>query len=312
MGLYHKNLPKKYDGRPYGGFYTQDEAKEIVAYAKDRFITVIPEIEMPGHAQAAIASYPFLSCKSDSTVKVATKWGIPKEVYCPRDTTFEFLENVLTEIMTIFPSEYIHIGGDECPKDHWKSCSDCQALIKKLDLKSEDELQSYFVHRIGKFLNSKGRKIIGWDEILDGGLDLNVTVMPWRNMSNGITAAKLGNNTIMTPNEFCYFDYYQSDPATEPLAIGGYLPLNKVYQFEPVPAELSTNEAKHILGAQACVWTEYIPTPDHTEYMTFPRLSAMSEVLWCSKNNRNWDLFSHRLISEFRRYEHSGIKTSRN
>lgn len=310
VGLYNGRYPQQFDGKPYGGFYTQDEAREVVAYAKDRFITVIPEIEMPGHAQAAIASYPYLSCNHDSTVKVATLWGIFPEVYCPRDGTFKFLEDVLTEIMDIFPSKYIHIGGDECPKDRWKTCPDCQALIKKLGLKDENGLQSYFVHRIERFLNSKGRKIIGWDEILDGGLDPNATVMSWRGTIGGITAAKAGNDVIMTPGNYCYFDHYQADPATEPLAIGGYLPLNMVYQFEPVPTELTPDEANHVVGAQANVWTEYMPTTESVEYMVFPRLSAMSEVLWSSKANRNWDLFRKRLIPQFKRYKKLNIKPS--
>lgn len=310
VGYYYDRLPQQFDGKPYGGYYTQAEAREVVAYAKERFITIIPEIELPGHAQAAIASYPFLSCTQDSTVKVATKWGVFKDVYCPRDTTFGFLQDVLTEIMDIFPSTYIHIGGDECPKDRWKACPDCQALIRKLNLKDENGLQSYFVHRIERFLNSKGRKIIGWDEILDGGLDPNATVMSWRGTQGGITAAKAGNDVIMTPGEFCYFDHCQSDPIAEPLSIGGFLPLQKVYQYEPVPTELSATEARHVLGAQANVWSEYLPTSESVEYMVFPRLSAMSEVLWTPKPNRNWDSFAKRMPSEFRRYEQVGIKPS--
>jgi len=311
VGYYYDRLPQQYDGKPYGGFYTQDEAREIVAYAKERFITVIPEIELPGHAQAAIAAYPFLSCTQDSTIKVATKWGVFKDVYCPRDTTFKFLENVLTEVMAIFPSKYIHIGGDECPKDRWKTCPDCQALIKNLNLKDENGLQSYFVHRIERFLNSKGRKIIGWDEILDGGLDPAATVMSWRGTQGGITAAKAGSDVIMTPGAFCYFDHFQSNPETEPLSIGGFLPLQMVYGFEPVPTELSAAEAKHILGAQANVWTEYMPTSENVEYMVYPRLSAMAEVLWSEKANRNWDRFRTRMPAAFARYGQLGVKPSR-
>jgi len=311
VDYYYSRFPQQYDGKPYGGFYTQAEAREIVTYAKARFITVIPEIELPGHAQAAIASYPYLSCRPDSAVKVATKWGVFTDVYCPRDTTFRFLEDVLTEIMDIFPSKYIHIGGDECPKDLWKTCPDCQALIKRLGLKDENGLQSYFVHRIERFLNSKGRKIIGWDEILDGGLDPNATVMSWRGTQGGVTAAKAGNDVIMTPGEFCYFDKYQADPVSEPTTIGGFLPLSKVYQFEPVPAELSADEALHVLGAQANVWTEYMPTSESVEYMVFPRLAAMAEVLWSPKQSRNWDNFRARIPMEFKRYEQLGIGASR-
>ena len=310
VGYYYNRLPQLYDGKPYSGFYTQDEAREIVAYAKERFITIIPEIELPGHAMAAIASYPFLSCHPDSTIKVAKSWGVFTDVFCPRDTTLKFLEDVLTEVMTIFPGKYIHIGGDECPKDQWKASPECQAIIKNLNLKDENGLQSYFVHRIEQFLNSKGRKIIGWDEILDGGLDPHATVMSWRGTQGGITAAKAGNDVIMTPGEFCYFDHCQSDQATEPLSIGGYLPLQTVYKFEPVPAELSTDEAKHVLGAQANVWCEYLPDSKSVEYMVFPRLSAMADVLWGSKSNRNWDLFRNRLPSEFKRYEQLEINAS--
>jgi hexosaminidase len=311
VGYYYDRLPQLFDGKPYGGYYTQAEAREIVAYAAERFITVIPEIELPGHAQAALAAYPYLSCNNDSTIKVATKWGIFNEVYCPRDTTFKFLEDVLKEIMDIFPGKYIHIGGDECPKDRWKTCSDCQALIKKLDLKDENGLQSYFVRRIENFIDSKGRKIIGWDEILDGGLDANATVMSWRGTQGGITAAKAGNDVIMTPTANCYLDKYQSEPATEPTTIGGYLPLKMVYEYEPIPTELSADEAKHVLGAQANVWTEYMPTSESVEYMVFPRLAAMAEVLWSNVQNRNWDSFCKRMPTQFKRYQKLNINASK-
>lgn len=310
IGHFYERFPQQFDGKPYGGFYTQDEAREIVAYAADRFIEVIPEIEMPGHAQAAIAAYPFLCCTKDSTIKVATRWGIFKEVFCARDTTFSFLEDVLTEVMEIFPSKYIHIGGDECPKDRWKSCPDCQSLIKSKNLKDEHELQSYFIERIEKFLNSNGRHIIGWDEILDGGLAPNATVMSWRGIRGGIAAAKAGHDVIMTPGTHCYFDYYQSDPETEPTTIGGYTPLSKVYEYEPIPTELTTDEAKHILGAQANLWTEYMPTSYNVEYMAFPRVSAMAEVVWSTKKNRNWNLFRNRMLTNFKRYEQLNIKPS--
>ena len=310
-GYFYSRCPQEFDGKPYGGFYTQVEAREIVAYAADRFITVIPEIEMPGHAQAALASYPYLSCKKDSTLKVATRWGIFPDVYCPRDSTFNFLEDVLTEIMDIFPSKYIHIGGDECPKDRWKVCPDCQARIQKEGLKDENGLQSYFIHRIESFLNSKGRKIIGWDEILDGGLAPNATVMSWRGTRGGIAAAKAGHDVIMTPGATCYFNFYQSDPVSEPLAFGGYLPLNAVYNYEPVPASLNSAEATHILGAQANLWTEYISTTEQAEYMAFPRVSAMSEVLWTDTLNRNWDAFRSRIPKEFERYNALNIKPSK-
>ena len=310
VGQYSDRFPQLYDGKPYGGFYTQKEAREIVAYAKERYITVIPEIEMPGHAQAAIAAYPFLSCTPDSIIKVATKWGIFKDVYCPTDTTFHFLEDVLTEIMDIFPSKYIHIGGDECPKNRWIESEYCQSLIKTHQLKDENGLQSYFVERIEKFVNSKGRQIIGWDEILDGGLAPNATVMSWRGNEGGIAAARSGHNVIMTPGDFCYFDKYQSDPEQEPIAIGGYLPLQKVYQYEPIPSELNDKESGYVLGAQANVWTEYMQTPESVEYMAFPRVSAISEVLWGTKENRNWESFCKRMPVDFIRYEKLGIHPS--
>ena len=311
VGNYYSRYPQQFDGKPYGGFYTQEEAREIVAYAHDRFITVIPEIEMPGHAQAAIAAYPYLSCTKDPTIKVATKWGIFPDVFCPRDTTFHFLENVLTEIMDIFPSKYIHIGGDECPKDRWKKCPDCQALIKNLNLKDENGLQSYFTQRMEKFLNSKGRQIIGWDEILDGGLAPNATVMSWRGTWGGTAAAKAGHDVIMSPSAYCYLDKYQSDPVTEPVTIGGYLPLETLYRYEPVPAELSAEEAKHILGAQGNLWTEYIQTTEQVEYMAFPRVSALSELQWSTRANRNWDLFRQKINTEFERYKQLDIKPSK-
>lgn len=309
-GYYFSRYPQQFDGQPYGGFYTQEEAREIVEYARNRFITVIPEIEMPGHAQAALASYPFLSCKKDSTIRVATQWGVIKNVFCPRETTFGFLEDVLTEIIAIFPGKYIHIGGDECPKDNWKSCSDCQKLIKEKKLKDENELQSYFIHHIEKFLNSKGRQIIGWDEILDGGLAPNATVMSWRGITGGITAAKARHNVIMTPSSHCYFDYYQSNPVTEPLAIGGFLPLSKVYSYDPVPTELSSEESKYILGAQANLWSEYLPTSKSVEYMAFPRVSAISEVLWTYKENKNPGSFMQRMTSQYQRYAQLDINAS--
>jgi hexosaminidase len=310
VGYYYENLPQRFDDDAYGGFYTQDEAREIVAYARERFITVIPEIEMPGHAMAAIASYPFLSC-TRLPIKVATKWGIFKDVYCPRDSTFDFLENVLTEIMDIFPGNYIHIGGDECPKDRWKVCPDCQALIKAQNLKDENGLQSYFVHRIEKFLNAHGRMIIGWDEILDGGLAPNATVMSWRGMSGGVVAAKSGHNVIMTPGEFCYLDRYQSDPVTEPITIGGFTTIEKVYSFEPVPTELDAAQSKFILGAQANIWTEYMATSDRVEYMAFPRVSALSEVLWTDSIHKDWGRFKSNMPKEFERYGALNIKPAK-
>ena len=310
VGLYYENLPQRFDDDAYGGYYTQEEAREIVKYAAERYITVIPEIEMPGHALAALASYPYLSC-TRQPMKVATKWGVFKDVYCTRDSTFNFLEDVLTEIMDIFPSKYIHIGGDECPKDRWKECPDCQARIKAENLKDENGLQSYFIHRIEKFLNAHNRQIIGWDEILDGGLAPNATVMSWRGTSGGIAAAKSGHNVIMTPGSHCYFDQYQADPATEQPTIGGFIPLNKVYSYEPVPAVLNADQANYILGAQANVWTEYMKTADRVEYMAFPRVSAMAEVLWTDTVQKNWDRFRANMPKEFDRYAALNIQPAK-
>jgi len=291
---HYNDQPHQFDGKKYGGFYTQDEVREIVAYAKKRFITVIPEIEMPGHSQAALAAYPELGC-TDGPFEAATKWGVFEEVYCPTETTFEFLENVLTEVMDLFPSDYIHIGGDECPKSRWKESKFCQNLIKEKGLKDEHGLQSYFIGRMEKFLNKNGRQIIGWDEILDGGLAPNATVMSWRGVKGGIEAAKQNHDVIMTPTSNCYLDYYQSRSADEPLAIGGYLPLKQVYNYEPIPEELNAEEAKHILGAQGNVWTEYMPTFEQVEYMAFPRGIALAELTWSPKAKRDYEDFADRL-----------------
>lgn len=276
---HYNETPQKFDGKRYGGFYTQEEIKEVVAFAEKHNVTIIPEIEMPGHAQAAISAYPELGC-TGKQIPVATTWGVFEDIFCPNENTFTFLENVLSEVMPLFPGEYIHIGGDEAPKIQWKNCAHCQKLIKDLNLKNEHGLQSYFIQRIEKFVNSKGKKIIGWDEILEGGLAPNATVMSWRGMQGGIDAAKQKHYVIMTPNSHAYFDYYQSDKPSEPLAIGGFIPLKKVYSFNPIPTELNAEEAKYILGAQANLWTEYIQNGKQVEYMVFPRVLALSEVTW--------------------------------
>ncbi|MEM7104439.1 MAG: family 20 glycosylhydrolase [Bacteroidota bacterium] len=299
--------PKKFDGKRYGGFYTQEEAREIVRYATERYITVIPEIEMPGHSTAALAAYPELAC-TDGPFEVITEWGVFEDVYCPKPYTFQFLEDVLAEVMAIFPSEYIHIGGDECPKTRWKESEFCQELIKKEGLKDEHGLQSYFIKRIESFLNAHGRNIIGWDEILEGGLAPNATVMSWRGVQGGIEAARQGHDVIMTPTSHCYFDYYQADHPEEPLAIGGFLPLSKVYSYEPVPKELNAAEAKHILGAQGNVWTEYIPTREHLFYMALPRMSAMAEVNWTPANQKDYDDFTERLTTHIERLNAMNIQ----
>ena len=301
---------QKFDTIRYGGFYTQDQIKEVVAYASQRHITVVPEIEMPGHALAALSAYPEYSC-TGGPFQVAKQWGVLEDVFCPKEETFTFLEDVLTEVLALFPSEYIHIGGDESPKTRWKSCPHCQALIKENGLKDEHELQSYFIQRIEKFINSKGRKIIGWDEILEGGLAPNAAVMSWRGTEGGITAAKEKHYVVMTPGSHVYFDHYQGEPKNEPIAIGGYTTLEKVYSFNPIPAELNAEEAKYILGAQANVWTEYITTPEHVEYMIMPRMAALSEVLWGTSNPKNYKEFEKRIIKHFDFYDKNGINYSK-
>jgi len=292
----------------YGGFYTQDDIREIVKYAQDHYVTIIPEIEMPAHVSSAIASYPWLSCTGKQiTVPPGSVWPITN-IYCAgKERTFQFLEDVLTEVMELFPSKYIHIGGDEATKTEWKKCPDCQRRIRTEGLKDENELQSYFIRRIEHFLNDHGRQLIGWDEILEGGLAPNAAVMSWRGIQGGIKAATSGHPVVMSPTSNCYFDYYQGDPDIEPLAIGGYLPLQKVYAFEPVPADLDPQQAKFIIGAQANLWTEYVSTPSHAEYMTFPRLSALAEVVWSPKASRNYSDFIQRLPKHLKRLEAAGI-----
>ena len=304
-GRYASPEKRKWDNTRYGGFYTQDDIKEIIAYAQKRFVTIIPEIEMPGHAVAALASYPELSC-SGGPFEVEGIWGVFNDIYCPKDETFTFLENVLSEVIDLFPSQYIHIGGDEAPKLRWQNCAHCQDLIKKEGLKDEHELQSYFIKRIEKFVESKGKRIIGWDEILEGGLAPNATVMSWRGEAGGIEAAKQDHDVIMAPNTYCYLDYYQADPKTQPLAIGGFVPLWRTYSYNPVPASLSPTEAKHILGVQGNVWTEYIPDAKQAEYMAYPRGAAIAEIGWSPQSLRNYTDFKQRIIQQFKRYDGIG------
>ena len=285
---------QKFDTLRYGGFYTQDDIRDVVEFAKQRNVTVVPEIEMPGHSLAALSAYPKLACM-DTDFSTAKKWGVFEDVYCTKEETFSFLEDVLSEVCELFPSEYIHIGGDEVLKNRWKSCRNCQARMKEEGLKTEEELQSYFVQRIEKFLNSKGKKIIGWDEILEGGLAPNAAVMSWRGTKGGEAAAKAGHHVVMSPGSHCYFDHYQSNPEFEPTAIGGFTTVEKVYSYEPTPAYLSEKEKKFILGAQANVWTEYINTSNDVERMAFPRMCALAEVVWSPKELRNWSNFANRL-----------------
>ncbi len=291
---HYNDQPHRFGGERYGGYYTQNEISDIVAYAQERFVTIIPEIEMPGHSQAAIAAYPQLGCTGNN-VEVATKWGVFEEIYCPKESTFQFLEDVIDEVIALFPGKYIHIGGDEAPKARWKNCSHCQQLIQEKDLKDEHGLQSYFIARMERYINSKGKQIIGWDEILEGGLAPNATVMSWRGTEGAVAAARQHHNVVMTPTSHCYFDYYQSENEDEPLAIGGFLPLEKVYQFNPIPEELTEEERKYVLGAQGNVWTEYMPTESQVEYMAFPRMLAMSEVLWLDTDKKNYKDFVNRV-----------------
>lgn len=290
-----KYSDKKYDTIRYGGFYTQEEIKEIVAYAAARHITVVPEIEMPGHSLAAIAAYPWLSC-TGKPQEVAKGWGVFDDVYCTKDSVFNFLQDVLDEVIALFPGKYIHIGGDECPKTRWKTCTNCQNRIKQLGLKDEHELQSYFITRMEKYLNSKGKQIIGWDEILEGGLAPNAAVMSWRGTEGGIAAAKQKHFVVMSSGKPCYFDHYQSkNKEQEPLAIGGYNPLDSVYNYTPTPKTLSEQEAEFVMGAQGNVWTEYILNEKQVEYMAVPRLIALSEVLWTQPEYKNFNNFILRL-----------------
>ncbi len=285
------------NGERYGGFYTKDEVREVVAYAAERFIEVVPEIEMPGHAVAALAAYPELSC-TGGPFTVETRWGIFDDVYCAgSDQAVEFLEKVLDEVIELFPSEFFHIGGDECPKTRWKTCERCQARMRAEGLKNEDELQSWFVSRMSRYLEKKGKRLVGWDEILEGGLAKGATVMSWRGTSGGIEAARLGHDVIMTPTTACYLDYKQAQSEDEPGApFAKALPLETVYAYEPVPTELSAEEAVHVIGVQGNIWTERMPSEAHVEYMTFPRLSALAEVAWSSPA-RDFADFERRLTS---------------
>ncbi|MEZ4755831.1 MAG: family 20 glycosylhydrolase [Flavobacteriales bacterium] len=302
---------RQYDTIPYGGHYTQEEIVEVVEYARVRHINVVPEIELPGHAMAALAAYPHLGC-TGGPYEVQRGWGVFEDVFCAgNDSVFDLLEDVLIEVMELFPSPYIHIGGDECPKEAWKACAKCQGRMKSEGLKDEHELQSYFIQRIERFVNERGRKIIGWDEILEGGLAPNATVMSWQGIEGGIAAARSGHYAVMSPGSHCYFDHYQGDPANEPLAIGGFTTVQKVYNYEPIPAELKPEEQKYILGAQGNVWTEYMLTPEHVEYMAVPRMLALAEVLWTPKAKRNEKDFIARLEREFPRLEEMKVNASK-
>jgi hexosaminidase len=296
----------------YGGFYTQDDIREIVQYAKDKYVTIIPEIEMPAHSREVLAAYPQFSCTGGPfTVPPGSYWPNSDILCAGNDSTFQFLQDVLSEVIELFPSKYIHVGGDEADKTRWKECPKCQARITSEGLKDEKELQSYFIKRIEKFLVSKNRKMIGWDEILEGGLAPEATVMSWRGVEGGIAAARQGHDVIMTPTSFCYLDYYQADPDFEPKAIGGFVPLKKVYSFEPTPDELTKEEARYILGTQGNLWTEFIPTTQQAEYMAVPRMIALAEVAWTAKDLKNWKSFRERLSNHFKRLDYLKVNYSR-
>lgn len=297
----------------YGGYYTQEQVRDIIAYARVRNVTIVPEIEMPGHSAAAVASYPQLSCagKPQLPMTGGNYTGISSNFCAGNDSVFTFLSDVLKEVMDLFPSEYIHIGGDEVDKGPWKSCPRCQARIKAENLHSEEELQSWFIKRVEKVIVARRRRMIGWDEILEGGLAPTATVMSWRGEAGGIAAARMGHDVVMTPGNPCYFDHYQAGPEGEPLAIGGMNTLRRVYAYEPVPAELSGEVEQHVLGAQANVWTEFITTPEHLEYMILPRMPAIAEVLWSRKGQRDWEDFRKRLGPHMRYFEQRGLRYSK-
>ncbi|GAB3340060.1 family 20 glycosylhydrolase [Larkinella ripae] len=315
LGHFYESDPQAFDGQPYGGFYTQDEVREVVQYAKSKYVTIIPEIETPGHALAILAAYPEFGC-SAGPYETATKWGIFSDILCPYDKTFQFLEDVLTEVMSLLPGPYIHIGGDECPKTAWKQSAFCQNLMKKLKLKNENQLQSYFTARIDKFVTSNGWKIIGWDEIMDGSgppiqVSAAATVMSWRGTAGGIKAAQKGHNVIMTPENFVYLDHYQGDRAQEPLAFGRLTPLEETYSYDPAPADLPAGVQQRILGIQAGVWTEYLKTPEQVEYMVWPRAAAVAELAWTPPEQKNWADFTQRLPALLRRLAHLNTVYSR-
>jgi len=292
---------RRFDGERHGGFYTQDDVREIVAYARARFVNVVPEIEMPGHAVAAIAAYPELGVAGEPA-EVATIWGVHDNILNPTDATLAFMQDVLTEVMALFPGPFIHVGGDEATKTRWEASPAVQARLRELDLQNEEQLQGWFMTQIDAFLAGHGRRMVGWDEILDGGLAPGAVVMSWRGEEGGIAAARAGHDVVMTPTRYTYFDYYQSeDRDAEPLAIGGFLPIERVYGYDPVPAELEPEFVRHVLGAQGQVWTEYLPTPERVEYMAFPRLAALAEAVWTPPARKDYASFLARLETHLAR-----------
>jgi len=301
-------VEKRDDGISHGGFYTQEQIREIVRYADERHITIVPEIEMPGHAQAVLAAYPEFGCTGEK-IEVRKNWGISEHIYSPKEGTFQFLQDVLVEVMELFPGRFIHIGGDEAVKKQWDSSPEIQALMSKAGAKDSHEMQSYFIRRMDGFLTGHGRRLIGWDEILEGGLAEGAAVMSWRGIQGGIAAAMQGHDVVMAPNSHTYLDHYQSESvADEPLAIGGFLPLEKVYSYEPVPAEIPCDKIRHILGVQCQLWAEYMPTTANVEYMAFPRLAALAETAWSPAENRSYDLFVERLRLHLKRLDILKVK----
>ncbi len=303
--------PEPGENATYGGFYTKDDVREVVQYAAERHITIVPEIEMPGHSSEVLAAYPELSCTGGTFyVQPGSYWPNVDILCAGNEKTFEFIEGVLDEVIELFPGQYLHIGGDEATKTRWENCPKCQKRIKNESLKNEHELQSYFIKRVEKYLISKGKRLIGWDEILEGGLAPEATVMSWRGFEGGIEAARQGHDVVMSPGSHCYFDHYQANPDFEPKAIGGFTTLKKVYSFDPTPQELTEAEAKHILGGQANLWTEFVKTPEHAEYMAVPRMSALAEVLWSPKTSLNWEDFYSRLQTQLDRFDVMGVNYS--
>ena len=309
---YGPDRKKDVDSIRYGGYYTQEQIKEVVAYAASKYIEVIPEIEMPGHSVAAITAYPALACnpvsfETGKPHEVRKVWGVSKDILCAgNDTVFTFLQDVLTEVMQLFPSQYIHIGGDEAPHDAWTKCPKCQQRMNEHGLKNEAELQSWFIRRMEKFINANNKRLIGWEEIMQGGLTPNATVHSWLGVKSGLQASKMGNDAIMSPYSHLYFDGYQAEPAIEPLAIGYYTPLETVYSFEPRHPDMTDKDAEHLLGAQANLWTEFIRTEPYFQYMVYPRMDALSEITWSKKEDKNFDGFQKRLQTQLKRYD--GLK----
>jgi hexosaminidase len=279
---HYTTVPRTYTKARYGGFYTQEQIKDVVAYAEAKYVTIVPEIEMPGHARAALAAYPEYSCTGKAQ-GVEGLWGIFDDIFCSKPASIQFLKDILDEVIPLFPGQYIHIGGDEAPKTRWHNCPKCQDIMKENHLKDEHELQSYFIRQMDAYVTAKGKKIIGWDEILEGGLSPNAAVMSWRGFDGGLEAAKQGHYVVMTPGSHCYFDHYQGKGKDEPLAIGGYTSLEKVFTFNPIPPDLGPEVSSYILGGQANIWTEYIPAFSKVEYMAYPRAIALSQALWCQE-----------------------------